>query len=368
MPVRILVADDSATMRKVVQMTFAGEDAEVIAVDGGQAAIERAESWRPDVVLADVSMPVNAYDVARALKANPATSSVVVVALASAQNPYDAERGRSSGIDDHVVKPFETQHLIDRVAQLLARPRAPVAATAPAPAVPSATATMAAVTPGPPPSAVVSPPSTVGPGPVAARTPSPLKTTVAFGPPLKPGAAPAATPAAGPAPAGPAGSAPAAPRPVVASTASANPSPAAQAPRPAAPVVQLGASAMPASTTAGPSSAAATSAPAVGATRSDAVGRPAASAAPAPATGGAPPARPAAPATATPQTSPAAHAPAAAVSTEGLPERLAGLGLTPVQVEAVLALSRDVIERVVWEVVPDLAEAIIREEIRRLTS
>jgi hypothetical protein len=48
--------------------------------------------------------------------------------------------------------------------------------------------------------------------------------------------------------------------------------------------------------------------------------------------------------------------------------KLAELGLSTAQVEGVLALSREVIERVVWEVVPDLAEVIIREEIRRLTS
>ena len=52
---------------------------------------------------------------------------------------------------------------------------------------------------------------------------------------------------------------------------------------------------------------------------------------------------------------------------DGMSERLASLGLTPVQVEAVLKLSAEVVERVVWEVVPDLAETMIREEIRRLT-
>ena len=56
---------------------------------------------------------------------------------------------------------------------------------------------------------------------------------------------------------------------------------------------------------------------------------------------------------------------AASAEMEG---KLSGMGLTPAQIEGVLALSREVIERVVWEVVPDLAETIIREEIKRLTS
>jgi hypothetical protein len=50
-----------------------------------------------------------------------------------------------------------------------------------------------------------------------------------------------------------------------------------------------------------------------------------------------------------------------------LASKLGALGLTAQQVEAVLALSRDVVERVVWEVVPQLAEALIKEEITRLT-
>lgn len=49
-------------------------------------------------------------------------------------------------------------------------------------------------------------------------------------------------------------------------------------------------------------------------------------------------------------------------------ERLAGLGLTRDQVDGVLSLSREIVEQVVWEVVPQLAETIIKEEIRRLTS
>lgn len=51
-----------------------------------------------------------------------------------------------------------------------------------------------------------------------------------------------------------------------------------------------------------------------------------------------------------------------------LPGKLEALGLSPTQVEGVLALSREVVEKVVWEVVPVLAETLIKEEIRRLTS
>ncbi|MGB0679643.1 MAG: response regulator, partial [Polyangiales bacterium] len=70
----------------------------------------------------------------------------------------------------------------------------------------------------------------------------------------------------------------------------------------------------------------------------------------------------------TPSLSPQAGVAAAAVDGAALAAKLDGLGLTPAQVEGVLALSREVVEQVVWEVVPELAEVLIREEIRRLTA
>jgi len=66
---------------------------------------------------------------------------------------------------------------------------------------------------------------------------------------------------------------------------------------------------------------------------------------------------------------PAVSAPSAAIAAQanGLAPKLAQMGLTPAQIEGVLALSREVIEQVVWEVVPQLAETMIKEEIARLT-
>ena len=78
------------------------------------------------------------------------------------------------------------------------------------------------------------------------------------------------------------------------------------------------------------------------------------------------PARPAAPAA--PAMAPVAAAAAAAAGNGQFAERLSGLGLTKDQVDGVLALSREIVEQVVWEVVPQLAETIIKEEIRRLTA
>ncbi len=65
---------------------------------------------------------------------------------------------------------------------------------------------------------------------------------------------------------------------------------------------------------------------------------------------------------------PSAVDPLVEATARAVEQRVSGLGLTPAQVEAVTALTRDVVERVVWEVVPQLAEAMIREELKRITS
>ncbi|MFW6023807.1 MAG: response regulator transcription factor, partial [Myxococcota bacterium] len=123
MTLKILVADDSATMRKVFEMTFAAEDAEVVTVDSGDAAVAKARELQPDVVLADSSMPgTDGYEVARAVKSAGGGSAVIV--LASQHTPYDEARGQSAGVDDHVLKPFDSQSLIDKVKGAAGKPRA----------------------------------------------------------------------------------------------------------------------------------------------------------------------------------------------------------------------------------------------------
>ena len=254
MPVNILVADDSVTMRRIMELTFAGEDTTVTAVDNGDAAIAKAGELLPDVVFADVSLGTDGYKVATAIKSTPGLERTAVIVLASQKHPYDEARGKAAGVDDHVVKPFDTQHVIDKVKRVMAQPRA--AAAKPAAAAPPAAAARGART---------------GTGTMAFER-SPVQ-------------------AAAPAPA-----------PVTNLNPAPRQAPPAPAPRPAAPIAI---------------------APAVAA--------------------------------------------AAQAGTSDLAKKLDGLGLNADQIQGVLSLSRDLIEKVVWEVVPDLAEALIREEIRRLT-
>src|SRR5205085_10771017 len=121
MPHKLLLADDSVTIQRVIELTFADEDMQVIAVGNGQDAIDRVQRDHPDIVLADVGMPQrNGYEVAAFIKGQPAFAHIPVVLLTDAFEPVDEERARAAGCDGVLVKPFEPQVVISRVKELLA--------------------------------------------------------------------------------------------------------------------------------------------------------------------------------------------------------------------------------------------------------
>lgn len=281
----LLAVDDSVTMRKVLEITFSGEDFKVVTVDSSQAALG-AEA--PNIAVIDTVLgSEDGYALAKELRKRAPSAAIIM--LASRYAPYDQARGRDAGADDWADKPFDTQQLLEKVRKVvLAKEAGP--AVAPAAAAPAPAPTPAAA---PPPSQVVSGGGGTG------------------------GLRPAATPAA------------------AAPTAGAN--------------FGIGRGTQP---SLGGSSGAAAPGP-----------MPARAAAPAPT----PAATPApAPVAAAPAAAPAASPVSAAVNGQ-LAGKLGALGLTQQQADAVLALSREVVEKVVWEVVPQLAEAIIKEEIARLT-
>ena len=80
---KLLLADDSVTIQRVIELTFADENVQVVAVGDGKAAIESLKSDRPDIVLADVGMPEHdGYEVAAFIKGDPATAHIPVFRLA----------------------------------------------------------------------------------------------------------------------------------------------------------------------------------------------------------------------------------------------------------------------------------------------
>jgi CheY-like chemotaxis protein len=127
---RLLVADDSITIQKVIELTFADEKIEVIAVSDGDQAIARLTNERVDVVLADIGMPVkDGFEVAAFVKGHPGLGHVPVILLTGAFDPVDNAKVSAVGAAAVLAKPFEPQVLVSRVRDLLrsAKPAPPPA-------------------------------------------------------------------------------------------------------------------------------------------------------------------------------------------------------------------------------------------------
>ena len=106
---KLLLADDSVTIQRVIELTFADEDIDVTTVGDGQLAIDRLDTDPPDIVLADIDMPKrDGYEVAAYVKSRPRLAHIPVV-LTGAFEPIDQDRAVAAGSSDVLAKPFEPQ-------------------------------------------------------------------------------------------------------------------------------------------------------------------------------------------------------------------------------------------------------------------
>ena len=159
---KILLADDSITIQKVIELTFSDEDFDVVTVGNGRLALERLAEVRPDIVLCDIIMPEkDGYEVCEQIKKSASFSHLPVLLLTGAFEPFDQERAARAGYDGSLAKPFEPETLIAKVRDLLAR--APQRAVAPPPP----------VVPFARPAAVVPPPLVAAPAPPPPPPPPP---------------------------------------------------------------------------------------------------------------------------------------------------------------------------------------------------
>jgi CheY-like chemotaxis protein len=123
---KLLLADDSATIQKVIDLTFADEGVRVVIVNNGQEAIDQLLEVQPDIVLADVFMPArNGYEVCEYVKTNEKLKHIPVMLLVGSFEPFDEAEARRVGADDILTKPFQSiRRLIDRVGSLVSSPPA----------------------------------------------------------------------------------------------------------------------------------------------------------------------------------------------------------------------------------------------------
>ncbi len=292
----LLAVDDSVTMRKVLEITFNGEDFNVITAEGHKDALAKLGE-DPAVCVIDTALGgEDGYALAKEVRKRAPSTTIIL--MSSRHNAYDPAKGKDAGADDFMDKPFDTQQAIDKVRKA-AGMKDGVADKPAAAAGKSGVAAKGAV---PPIEQRSTQPSLGG----AAAGTRQRAATLMFG--HEPGTGDLKVVDSS-----------RAPLPV-----EAKPEPKAE---PARRLTPTPPSNVP------PATVAATPA-----------------ALHAPSAGG------------------AGMSGAGAAVNGALAGKLEGLGLTPAQAEAVLALSREVVERVVWEVVPVIAEALIKEEIARLTA
>ena len=118
---KILLADDSVTVQKIVTLTFSDEGVDVVPVSTGDEAIRRLQTLRPALVMADVSIPgKNGYEVCAYIKSHPELRTIPVILLVPAFEPFDEERAARVGADHHLTKPFQSiRTLISTVKSLI---------------------------------------------------------------------------------------------------------------------------------------------------------------------------------------------------------------------------------------------------------
>ncbi|MEO8843528.1 MAG: response regulator [Kofleriaceae bacterium] len=320
----VLCVDDSQTMQQVADITFRGTEFQYVGARTVEEAISKAKSQKPTIVLADAVMPgKNGYDLCLTLKQDPGTADVPVVILIGNNAPYDVARGTQVGADANLPKPWDTSAMLEKVIELVgkgatAKPgQASAAAAAPVAAPPASKPAATAPVPAkhpvpqqePPRSATIMGMPTIkmpaGVAPVATPIPSSTKTTAMAVPPIAPEAmATAPGSAGGPGLRPPAKSAPVAATPAASIAPSSNGG-----------IAGMNRASM---VSGSPTK------------RSALVDRTLAKM--------------------------AARLAEAAGIEPGSPELL-----------ALLKLSTEVVERIVWEVVPELAEQIIRENLAALT-
>ncbi|MBI4456510.1 MAG: response regulator [Acidobacteria bacterium] len=116
---KLLLADDSATIQKVVHLCFADEPFEVRVAPDGDRAQELLSGWCPDILLADVLLPgVDGYELCKRARHK---SKIPVVLLVGMFEPFDFGRAEESRYDAYLTKPFDTRYLIELVKELVNR-------------------------------------------------------------------------------------------------------------------------------------------------------------------------------------------------------------------------------------------------------
>ena len=116
--VRVLVIDDSNTIRRSAEIFLRQGGHEVILAEDGFDALAKVNDHTPDLIFCDILMPrLDGYQTCAIIKRNPRFAAVPVIMLSSKDGVFDKARGRMVGSEDYLTKPFTKEQLLRAVAQ-----------------------------------------------------------------------------------------------------------------------------------------------------------------------------------------------------------------------------------------------------------
>lgn len=110
---RVMVVDDSNTVRKSAELFLRPFGCEVVLAEDGFEAMSKIVENRPDIIFVDITMPrLDGYQSCMLIKKNPLYQSIPVIMLSSKDGLFDKARGRMVGSDDYLAKPFTVEGLL----------------------------------------------------------------------------------------------------------------------------------------------------------------------------------------------------------------------------------------------------------------
>lgn len=118
---KIMVIDDSNTIRKTAETLLGKAGCDVVTAIDGFDSLSKIVEWRPDIIFVDIMMPrLDGYQTCSLVKSNTEFRTTPVVMLSSKDGLFDRAKGRSSGADDYLTKPFSRDELFDAIVRHVA--------------------------------------------------------------------------------------------------------------------------------------------------------------------------------------------------------------------------------------------------------
>ncbi len=119
--VKVMIIDDSSTIRKSAEIFLKSSGCEVIMAEDGFEAMHKIVDNQPDIIFIDIVMPrLNGYQACMLIKKNPVYQSIPVIMLSSKDGLFDKAKGRIAGSDDYLTKPFSSENLINIIQKYVA--------------------------------------------------------------------------------------------------------------------------------------------------------------------------------------------------------------------------------------------------------